>query len=88
MADELNSLADKLQSEMEAAPTDLPAGLRGAVGMAMFRADLAGAPIRSLPMPRCGTGSRKAGERWEDNPMVLVLTFRPIRGNIDRLGDG
>lgn len=25
----------------------------------------------------------KDGERWEDNPAVLVLTFRVVRGNID-----
>lgn len=27
----------------------------------------------------------KPGQRWEDNPEVLVLTFRVERGNIDRL---
>lgn len=28
---------------------------------------------------------RGEGERWEDNPQVLVLTFRAVRGNIDQL---
>lgn len=28
----------------------------------------------------------KLGQRWEDNPEVLVLTFRVERGNIDRSG--
>jgi len=27
----------------------------------------------------------KDGQRWEDNPDVVALTFRAIRGNIDRL---
>lgn len=27
----------------------------------------------------------KAGERWQDNPHVVALTFRVVRGNIDQL---
>lgn len=27
----------------------------------------------------------KAGERWQDNPHVVALTFRVLRGNIDRV---
>ena len=27
----------------------------------------------------------KEGQRWEDNPEVVVLTFRVVRGNIDQV---
>lgn len=27
----------------------------------------------------------KPGERWQDNPHVVALTFRVVRGNIDRV---
>jgi len=28
------------------------------------------------------------GERWEDNPFVVALTFSVVRGNIDQIGRG
>jgi hypothetical protein len=30
---------------------------------------------------------REPGERWEDNPEIVALTFRVVRQNIDRIGD-
>lgn len=30
----------------------------------------------------------KPGERWSDNPDVVALTFRVLRGNIDRIAHG
>lgn len=30
----------------------------------------------------------KPGERWNDNPEVVALTFRVVRGNIDQVANG